>query len=345
LYESVLGVSSTATSAQIKKAYHKKALKLHPDKIDKNASKEEVESAKLKFQAISVAYQILSNDETRKEYDATGELVDEDDFISNSDKDGFTAWEEYFKSIFGSINFSDIDKFANKYQGSDEEKADVLKYYVSTKGDLNKMVACVMCSSKEDKPRWVSDYIEPAIKQKKVPRFETLAKTLGQAGAGKEDDDDSEEDEDYALKDSDSDGGGAHEDADEEMDDEGETTDENTSNGKKKPKKAQKSKPKSKSKAAKPKFKKIKVSKAAQEMIAEDLIAKIRGKQNGGALAQRESAFNSMMDDMEARYSGGGKGDKKKATTRKPKKAPVPDIPEDEFEKIQARLEKNRRRK
>lgn len=302
-----MGVPRDATSAQIKKAYHKKALKLHPDKINKSASEEEIEEAKLKFQAISAAYQILSDDEKRKEYDATGELIDEDDFVSSSE-DGFCVWEKYFKSIFGSINFSDIDNFAKKYQGSEEEKKDVLRYYETCKGDLNKMVACVMCSNKLDKPRWVKEYIEPAIKKKTVPRYDALARTLDQ---------DVDDDVDFLQESSD------------EQDEY--KNDENKSSNKSKSKARGAT-----SRTHKPTKKKPKVSKEAEEMMAEDLIARIRGKQNG-AIAQREKAFNSMMDDLEARYSkksGGKKGKKVSA---------APEIPDDEFEKIQAKLEKNRK--
>jgi DnaJ family protein A protein 2 len=54
LYE-VLGVSKTATQGEIKKAYHKAALKSHPDKV----SEEQREEAELKFKSVSQAYEIL----------------------------------------------------------------------------------------------------------------------------------------------------------------------------------------------------------------------------------------------------------------------------------------------
>src|SRR5438309_994961 len=62
-YYSALGVSKTATSAEIKKAYRKLARQHHPDANKGDAASEE------KFKEISEAYDVLSDESKRKEYD------------------------------------------------------------------------------------------------------------------------------------------------------------------------------------------------------------------------------------------------------------------------------------
>ena len=68
-FYSALGVSKTATAAEIKKAYRKLARDHHPDNNPGNKQAEE------KFKAVSEAYDVLSDDAKRKEYDEARQLV------------------------------------------------------------------------------------------------------------------------------------------------------------------------------------------------------------------------------------------------------------------------------
>jgi curved DNA-binding protein CbpA len=63
-----LGLDRDASSSDIKKAYRKLALKFHPDK-QAQSSDTERESATAQFAKIAQAYEILSDDEERKQYD------------------------------------------------------------------------------------------------------------------------------------------------------------------------------------------------------------------------------------------------------------------------------------
>lgn len=62
LYD-VLGVGKSASADEIKKAYRKKAMQYHPDKNKGDATAEK------KFKQVNEAYQTLSDDGKRKQYD------------------------------------------------------------------------------------------------------------------------------------------------------------------------------------------------------------------------------------------------------------------------------------
>ena len=67
LYD-ILGISPDADSAEVKKAYRKKAQKLHPDKE---------EGDKEAFQKVVAAYEVLIDEHKRKQYDEDGTIENE----------------------------------------------------------------------------------------------------------------------------------------------------------------------------------------------------------------------------------------------------------------------------
>ncbi|EMC94736.1 hypothetical protein BAUCODRAFT_73710 [Baudoinia panamericana UAMH 10762] len=93
-YYDALGVPPTATDIEIKKAYRKQAIKLHPDKNPDDPSAGE------KFQVVGEAYQVLSNAELRKQYDQYGKEGAKPD-------SGFEDPAEFFTMIFGGDAFND----------------------------------------------------------------------------------------------------------------------------------------------------------------------------------------------------------------------------------------------
>lgn len=65
-YYDVLGITKSATEAEIKKAYKKLAIEHHPDRNKGNKRSEE------RFKEINEAYQTLSDREKKKNYDQFG---------------------------------------------------------------------------------------------------------------------------------------------------------------------------------------------------------------------------------------------------------------------------------
>ncbi|KAF3441491.1 hypothetical protein FNV43_RR15405 [Rhamnella rubrinervis] len=63
-----LGLSRNATKDQIKEAFRRLAVELHPDKHS-SSSKSVRDSATLRFKQVSEAYQVLSDHRTRADYD------------------------------------------------------------------------------------------------------------------------------------------------------------------------------------------------------------------------------------------------------------------------------------
>jgi DnaJ family protein C protein 9 len=265
LYLDVLQVSKDCSPAKLRKAYYQQALKYHPDK---NLS----EDATLKFQAISWVYDLLKNPERRADYDETGH-VPRDDELDVGDEDGSTAWKDYFDTIFGKLSTDDIDQFAMKYKMSEEEEQDVLKHYEKYKGNLVKMLEYVMLSEERDVPRWVEDYIQPALSAGKIKSYtDTMNKTLKTIQKRLE----KQKDEDEPVQ---------------EQTDETETEESDEDTVAPQPKAAKKK--------AKPAPKKAKPTKAKKGQNSQaDLIAAIRNKNKGGSpFAALGARYGVSMDE------------------------------------------------
>jgi len=90
-YYKLLGITRSAKAADIKKAYRKLAVQYHPDKHPNDEEK------KAKFQEISNAYEVLSDEEKRRIYDQYGEEGLKKGVRSG---DGFNPFEDIFSSMF-----------------------------------------------------------------------------------------------------------------------------------------------------------------------------------------------------------------------------------------------------
>ncbi len=85
-YYETLGVQRDASKDDIKKAYRSKAKKFHPDRNPGKA-----EWARGKFKEISEAYEVLADEEKRKQYDRYGEAGVRDQYFGEQ---GFT-WNDF----------------------------------------------------------------------------------------------------------------------------------------------------------------------------------------------------------------------------------------------------------
>lgn len=100
-YYEILGVAKTATAEELKKAYRKLALKYHPDK---GGGAE----AEKQFKEVNEAYQVLSDDNKRRQYDQYGQVFGNGqqtgpgfggfDF---SGAEGFGDFGDIFETFFG----------------------------------------------------------------------------------------------------------------------------------------------------------------------------------------------------------------------------------------------------
>lgn len=87
----ILGVPRSASIKDIKKAYRKLALQLHPDRNPDDPRAQE------KFQDLGAAYEVLSDSEKRKQYDTYGE---------EGLKDGHqSSHGDIFSHFFGDFGF------------------------------------------------------------------------------------------------------------------------------------------------------------------------------------------------------------------------------------------------
>ncbi len=99
-YYEILGVDKSASAAEIKKAYRKKAIKYHPDKNPDDKSAEE------KFKKAAEAYEVLSDDNKKARYDQFGHAAFENGGAGAGGFGGFGGGGMNMEDIFS--QFGDI---------------------------------------------------------------------------------------------------------------------------------------------------------------------------------------------------------------------------------------------
>lgn len=101
-YYELLGVEATASDSELKRAYRKKALLLHPDK-----NPHDVEGATARFALIRSAYEVLSDPQERSWYDShKSQILRDDDEI-------YDAGDLENEMVIPSISVEEIMRFFN----------------------------------------------------------------------------------------------------------------------------------------------------------------------------------------------------------------------------------------
>ncbi|KAL7168944.1 hypothetical protein ACSBR2_034051 [Camellia fascicularis] len=171
LYE-VLGVEKTASQQEIKKAYYKLALRLHPDK---NPGDEE---AKEKFQQLQKVISILGDEEKRALYDQTG-CVDDADLAGEV----VNNLKEFFRTMYKKVTEADIEEFEASYRGSESEKNDLIGLYKKYKGNMNRLFCSMLCSDPKLDSHRFKDILDEAIAAevlKSTKAYQKWAKQVSQ---------------------------------------------------------------------------------------------------------------------------------------------------------------------
>ena len=161
----LLGVNEKATEKEIRKAYKKMVYIVHPDKNpnDPNATE--------KFRNLQMAYKILMDPEKKALYDETGEY-DEND----TEKIEMNDTYEYCRTIYKRVTTNDIENYSKKYKNSEEEKMDLIDFYIDFDGDVELILENIPLSENKDIQRF-KDFYEEIINEGIIERTELYEKS------------------------------------------------------------------------------------------------------------------------------------------------------------------------
>lgn len=144
-YYEILGIERTATKEEIKKAYRKLARKYHPD-VNKEADAEE------KFKEVKEAYEVLSNEQKRAQYDQFGHAGTQSSGFGGAHD--FSGFGDIFDMFFGGGSRSNPNA---PRQGADLQYTMTLEFEEaifgkSTEITIPKEEACETCNGSGAKP-------------------------------------------------------------------------------------------------------------------------------------------------------------------------------------------------
>jgi molecular chaperone DnaJ len=149
-YYEVLGVSKSATKDELKKAYRKLSKQFHPD-INKEPGADE------KFKEVKEAYEVLSDDQKRAQYDQFGHVDPNQGFGGGDFGGGFGGFEDIFNSFFGGGGGGRRRDPNAPRQGADLQYTMTLKFEEAVFGketdiEIPREETCDTCDGKGAKP-------------------------------------------------------------------------------------------------------------------------------------------------------------------------------------------------
>lgn len=143
-------------------------VRLKADMLSDKAQPDAKDTAHTKFQQLAFAYAILSDGRRRKRYDVTGNTSESLDL----ENDDFN-WTDFFRAQWAdTVTSTTIGSFKDKYQGSDEERRDVLVSYTKSQGKLSTVFSQVMLSNPLHDEDRLRGYIDQAIENGEVEAYD-----------------------------------------------------------------------------------------------------------------------------------------------------------------------------
>ncbi|KAL5583075.1 hypothetical protein UlMin_015517 [Ulmus minor] len=135
--EHVLGVEKSTSQQEIKKAYYKLVLQLHPDKNPGDEVSLNIHSM----------IGILGDEEKRA--DLAGDVVQN--------------LHEFFQAMYKNVTEVDIEDFEANYRGSDSEKKYLIELYKKYKGNMNRLFCSMLCSDTKLDSHCFKDILDEEI--------------------------------------------------------------------------------------------------------------------------------------------------------------------------------------
>ncbi len=144
LYQ-VLGVNKNATESELRRAYLRLSLKVHPDRVPAQETSEATTKFQVSWlshivlvvrfgvlQALGKVYALLTDTDRRAIYDEHGDITEEGTAAT-----GEQDWTQYWRLLFSKINIRDIKAFEESYKGSSEELECIQSVYCETEGNMD----------------------------------------------------------------------------------------------------------------------------------------------------------------------------------------------------------------